>query len=67
MLSPSGRPHRGSASWRSVDVAPCSVVVTTAVLLTVGVNKNWTLVFVNFSAQVASILKISAPIIKMRS
>ena len=34
---------------------------------TVGVNKNWTLVFVNFSAQDASILKISVPIIKRRS
>ena len=34
---------------------------------TVGVNKNCTLVFVNFSAQDASILKISVPIIKRRS
>ena len=34
---------------------------------TVGVNKNWTLVFVNFSAQDASILKISVPIRKRRS
>ena len=34
---------------------------------TVGVNKNWTLVFVNFSAQDASILKISVPIIKRSS
>ena len=33
---------------------------------TVGVNKNWTLVFVNLSAQDASILKISVPIIKRR-
>ena len=32
---------------------------------TVGVNKNCTLVFVNFSAQDASILKM--PIIKRRS
>ena len=36
-------------------------------LTTVGVNKNCTLVFVNFSAQDASILKISVPIIKRRS
>ena len=35
--------------------------------ITVGVNKNWTLVFVNFSAQDASILKISVPINKRRS
>ena len=34
---------------------------------TVGVNKNETLVFVNFSAQGASILKISVPISKRRS
>ena len=33
---------------------------------TVGVNKNCTLVFVNFSAQDAWILKISVPIIKRR-
>ena len=36
-------------------------------LLTHGVNKNCTLVFVNYSAQDASILKISVPIIKRRS
>ena len=35
--------------------------------ITVGVNKNCTLVFVNFSGQDASILKISVPIIKRRS
>ena len=34
---------------------------------TVGADKNETLVFVNFSAQGASILKISVPIIKRRS
>ena len=34
---------------------------------TVGAAKNETLVFVNFSAQDASILKISVPIIKRRS
>ena len=34
---------------------------------TVGVIRNETLVFVNFSAQDASILKISVPIIKRRS
>ena len=34
---------------------------------TVGVNKNETLVFVIFSAQDASIFKISVPIIKRRS
>ena len=34
---------------------------------TLGVNKNCTLVSVNFSAQDASILKISVPIIKRRS
>ena len=34
---------------------------------TVGVNKNCTLVFVNFSAQDASILEISVPIVKRRS
>ena len=34
---------------------------------TVGANKNCTLVFVNVSAQGASILKISVPIIKRRS
>ena len=34
---------------------------------TVGVIRNETLVFVNFSAQDASILKISMPIIKRRS
>ena len=34
---------------------------------TLGVIKNETLVFVNFSAQDASILKISVPIIKRRS
>ena len=34
---------------------------------TVGVNKNWTLVIVNFSAQDASILKISVTIFKRRS
>ena len=34
---------------------------------TVGVIKNCTLVSVNFSAQDASILKISVPIIKRRS
>ena len=28
-------------------------------VVTVGINKNWTLVFVNFSAQDASISKIS--------
>ena len=32
-------------------------------LATVGVNKNWTLVFVNLSAQDASTLKISVPIL----
>merc|ERR1712067_165172 len=36
-------------------------------LITVGADKNETLVFVNFSAQDASILKISVPIIKRRS
>ena len=36
-------------------------------LSTVGVIRNETLVFVNFSAQDASILKISVPIIKRRS
>ena len=36
-------------------------------LITVGVNKNCTLVFVNFSAQDALILKISVPMIKRRS
>ena len=36
------------------------------IITTVGVNKNCTLVFVNFSAQDASILKISVPIIKRR-
>ena len=35
--------------------------------ITVGVIRNETLVFVNFSAQDASILKISVPIIKRRS
>ena len=34
---------------------------------TVGAVRNETLVFVNFSAQDASILKISVPIIKRRS
>ena len=34
---------------------------------TLGVIKNGTLVFVNVSAQDASILKISVPIIKRRS
>ena len=34
---------------------------------TVGVIRNETLVFVNFSAKDASILKISVPIIKRRS
>ena len=34
---------------------------------TVGVIRNETLVFVNFSAQDVSILKISVPIIKRRS
>ena len=34
---------------------------------TVGVNKNWTLVIVNFSAQNALILKISVTIFKRRS
>ena len=37
------------------------------VICTVGADKNWTLVFINFSAQDASILKISVPIIKRRS
>ena len=36
-------------------------------LHSVGVNKNWTLVIVNFSAQDASILKISVTIFKRRS
>ena len=36
-------------------------------VITVGVNKNCTLVFLNFSAQDASILKISVTIIKRRS
>ena len=35
--------------------------------LTVGFIKNETLIFLNFSAQGASILKISVPIIKRRS
>ena len=33
----------------------------------VGINKKWTFVFVNFTSQVAPILKISVPIIKRRS
>ena len=40
---------------------------TQDLFITVGVNKNCTLVFVNFSAQDASTLKISVPIIKRRS
>ena len=43
------------------------LIIKICTYLTVGVNKNWTLVFVNFSAQDASILKISVPIIKRRS
>ena len=35
--------------------------------VTVGADKNGTLVYINFSAQDASILKISVPIIKRRS
>ena len=35
--------------------------------ITVGVIRNETLVFINFSAQDASILKISVPISKRRS
>ena len=41
--------------------------VTASILHTVGVIRNETLVFVNFSAQDASMLKISVPIIKRRS
>ena len=41
--------------------AVCKLVIT------VGVIKNETLIFVNFSAQDASISKISVPIIKRRS
>ena len=37
------------------------------IINTVGAVRNETLVFVNFSAQDASILKISVPIIKRRS
>ena len=37
------------------------------VKVTVGADKNETLVFVNFSAKDASKLKISVPIIKRRS
>ena len=43
------------------------MVFISCLLNTVGVNKNWTLVFVNFSAQDASILKISVTIFKRRS
>ena len=41
--------------------------ITEKARTTVGADKNGTLVFVNFSAQDASILKISVPIIKRRS
>ena len=43
-----------------------TIAFTIKNLHTVGVNKNCTLVFINFSAQDASILKISVPIIKRR-
>ena len=44
-----------------------TVMLVTSDINTVGADKNGTLVFVNFSAQDASILKISVPIIKRRS
>ena len=53
-------PVGATTGWRNCWIVPY-------LLLTVGVNKKWTLVFVNFSAQDASILKISVPIIKRRS
>ena len=54
-----------------VQLGPRKSVQSDAVVLvlgsTLGFIKNETLVFINFSAQGASILKISVPIIKRRS
>ena len=57
-------PHRFS---RSQEFFYNWLQVLNMLGFTVGAAKNETLVFVNFSAQGASILKISVPIIKRRS
>ena len=55
--------------WMCVWIIPYNECLITCIDLpnTVGVIKNETLVFVNFSAQDASILKIIVPFIKRRS
>ena len=49
------------------EIQKMSLSTTGKNYITLGFIKNETLVFVNFSAQGASILKISVPIIKRRS
>ena len=52
---------------RDPELSNETIILVLILSITVGVIKNCTLVFVNFSAQGASILKISVPIIKRRS
>ena len=68
----SGRRYPGQQPPRPLEVEPRRMRLPSTFSQvgnthTVGVIRNETLVFVNFSAQDASILKISVPIIKRRS
>ena len=62
-----GRKNTGLSSFSLECKDGKFVGVEDKVTCTLGVNKNETLVFVNFSARDASILKICVPIIKRRS
>ena len=57
----------GEYNEYAVDIRIIGVETLYSIEYTVGAVRNETLVFVNFSAQDASILKISVPIIKRRS